>query len=229
MKKEEIDRFFKVEKDKIVFIGDTCEIFIHHRFQKNWGVVEVGENLKTIGQFRVLINKKINFGMNICGVIEMHPCDVEKVTIDEVQYIKATFKKGNVFIGNRRIIRNVKLLYAIFIEYLSLGRMPEYMDYESANFFLDDAAEQVNVNFGTYHTISEMLMAHLYRDREKTTKFYRLTPMKNPPIFIPLRSVSRAPVSTEGKIIGSYEKEGLNAAMLDESDVLSPISERMRS
>jgi hypothetical protein len=79
------------------------------------------------------------------------------------------------------------------------------------------------------HVIFEIVYAHLHRDKDDITKFYRNTDMKKPPQSIPLRSVNFGPTSTTAKLLGSYFDDGLTATLISHSDTRHDIEDYLRS
>lgn len=227
---EELAKFFRVDdkNEVIYFIGDTLDIYIPVRYEEK-DLTVVTDKVHTLGIFDITINGSINVGYLLAAMIDIEYTSVDRVQIDNEPYIHLVLKKNDRFIRNMNYIKNDRLGYTLWVEFISLGRLPRFINYENIAWLFDRIAEVIGVNFGVDHSIFEMLYAHLFRDSKDLSIKYRLTPMVEQPTMIELRNVAYGPDDTMSKILGSYMSVGINAALITESTQPSPVEVVLRS
>jgi hypothetical protein len=228
--KEDISQFFKQDTvNKVVyFIGDKLDIYIPIRYEDK-GLLTITERVSTLAIFDMVINDTINVGFLFAATITIEHSQLDRVTIDNEQYLHLTLYKNDRFMCNTDYIKNDKFGYILWVEFIALGRLPRFITYENVVWLFDRIAEVIGVNFGVNHSVFEMLYAHLFRDSNDLSVKYRLTKMDKPPTMIELRNVAYGPDDTMSKILGSYMNVGLNAALITESTQPSPIEIHLRS
>lgn len=115
------------------------------------------------------------------------------------------------------VIKDGKLHYAMWKEFIGGGKMPEYLDYDATACLFDDCKKITGKGIDVNHAVIEIVYAHIYRDRDDLTKLYRLTPMTKPPVNIKLNQPAYATNSTHARIIGSYAEQGMNTALIHQN------------
>lgn len=228
---KDIMKYFSVNKSgKMIFTGDKLVITIPKRFE-TYGLLDVGNIVHTLGIVELQINDKFSCAlMMLCLIDTDISSDVEEITINNINYVRYEIYKNDVFLHTTKIIQNSNVIYSIFIEFISLGKIPYFLtDYDIGAKLFDHAKEMAGVNLGVDHVIFEVINAHLYRDVDNINMFYRHTDMKKPPVRIMLKSVGHAPQSTTGKIMGSYPADGLTSALVDQVVEQHPIEDLLRS
>lgn len=218
-KMSEIDRFFELDKKEkcVRFLGDKLEIFIPMRYQNsNFLVVE--NKVHTLGIFSMRVNDSIEGGLQMPAVIQVDPVDTYVETKDGEQYFVCVLNKGSRIMTTTGVLKNDKIGYFMWTEFLSLGRMPEYITYDNSVSLFDDLKELTGKGTNTDHVLMEIVLAHVFRDPDNLNVFYRHSNMNKKPAQVTLRDVAYGPSSTHSRIIGSYSDDGRNAALLNQSD-----------
>lgn len=212
---------------RLLFMGNKLEIFIPTRYEQH-GALEVGNKVMSMAVFDMLHDGK-KCGCYLPAKITMIPSEVEHITKDEVRYVHVILKKGDVLMESTKVVKEWKLGYAIFYEWIYGGKKPEFVDYESSAYIFDRLREVCGISFPTDHAIFEMFSAMLYRDSKDISLQYRLGKMDKPPVGIPMRTVEHAAMSTTGKIVGSYINDGIDASLINAGDNSSDIEDILRT
>ena len=209
-------------------MGDKLEIFIPMRYQaKNLLIIE--DKISALGIFSMRINDSIDCGLQIPAVIQIDPISTHLETINENQFFVCELHRGSRLITNLYVLQNEKLGYAVWLEFLSLGNMPSFINYHNAAFLFDDMKEITGKGIPVNHAVFEIIFAHVYRDAKDLNTFYRHTRMTEPPAQVTLRDVGHGPSSTHGRILGSYSEDGRNAALLNQSEHNSTLEDFFRA
>ena len=212
----DLDKYLERRDNTLVFIGEKLVCKIPSRFE-DLGLLQVGEQVKTVGIFGIEVDDKYTGAMLLLGFINIEPSSIEKEVIDEQEYQILTLTTGDVFISNTIILQSTGLVYTLFNEFISYGKLPYFVDYELAAKLFDDTDVHTGMSLDFSHSIFEILIAHLYRDSEDYTIPYRLTDMKRPGTFVKMKSVQDAPMSTGAKLLGSYFRDALVSSLVVES------------
>ena len=214
-----VDQFFEIDEknDCVRFIGDTLEIFIPMRYQsKNYLIIK--DKIDALGIFSMRVNGSIEGGLQIPAVIQIDAAETYNETIDGEQFFVCKLNKGGRIMTTLKVVKDKELVYFIWTEFLSLGHMPKYMTYDGATTLFDDLKEITGSGTGVDHALIEIILAHVYRDPNNLSIFYRHTDMRQPPAQISLRDIGYGASTTHARIIGSYADVGRNSALLNQSD-----------
>jgi len=213
----------------VIFTGDTCIVTILQKFEDTYGCVSVSDTVTTIGVFDMLVDG-IQSGMFLCGRIEMCPSEVSRITDEDgTPYIQLTFKKGDTFIKSLNVVVEAKLAFYIWLEYIKFAHVLKAMTYEEQATMFDKLRITVGITFPVDHSVFEAVFAHLSRSADDIAVPYRNTDMKKPFTRIKLSDVAHAASSTSARIIGSYDKMGINSALVRPPEKSSDIEDLLRS
>lgn len=210
----DISSYFKKTKDNtIVFVGKTLEIRIPSKFSQ-YGSLIVGEDVSTLGVFDMIIDNEYHVGMNILGIITISPSDTSQMTYDQIEYTVLYLNTSDVFIKNTKILKDPNVVYTLWTEWITDGRVPYYIDYKNLLKMFENAVELTGQGIGVSRAVFEGIIAYLARDGENISKQYRLTSMKKPMEFVALNSVSQGPSGTLARLNGAYFRDqGLTSAL----------------
>lgn len=206
---------FSETDHSFVFTGDTLEIYIPERYQEK-GFLQLGEHVSVLGIFSMKINDKEEVGFLLPAMINMDPIDIAETTINGEKYFVCTLNKGCVFHDSDVVLQNNGTGYFMWNEFLALGHMPKFITYGNIIGLFDNLAKYSGLNLNGAHTILELIYAHMFRDANNMTKFYRHTDMSKPPAMINLHDVAYGATTTHSRIAGSYTSIGLNSALLNQ-------------
>lgn len=217
---------FSVKDNSLVTTKKGVRVYIPERYEER-GVMTVGETVKTYAIFELEYGGK-KAGVILPSMIEMCPSHVERV-VEDTRYLLLSFEPGSVFIKNINVVPSADCLYFMFVEFISLGRMPRFIAYSDAMTMFDKAAEFTGVDFEVPHSVMEMIPAELYRDPDNPFVKFRHTDGKKKPMFAGLRNVALGPESDTARIGGSYSTDGLQASVVvNQSDKHSVLEDLLR-
>lgn len=200
---------------EVRFIGDKLEIFIPTRYE-NKNLLTIGNNVSALAMFDMVINDSIPCGYKLPAVITIEPYETYRDTIDGVSYFVVVLHKGGRFMTTDVVVQDNQIGYQIWLEFLSLGNMPKFVNYGNIATLLDDVKAITGAGASDiHHSMFEIIYAHIYRDPDNLTTHYRHTKKNKPPAQVSLSDVSYGPDSTFAKVFGSYSDDGRNSALLN--------------
>lgn len=204
--------YFKTQGKKLIFTGNKLEAYVPLRFEIH-NCLFVGETVKTIGFFDMVINSTIPSGLRVSALVEMAPTSVETTTIDGDSFLKLTFQPGDVFLVTTDYVRSKRLSYVLFYEMTYGGHYPKFVDNTLSgmiyNYVNRDTGLKVDLNQAMY----ELMDAHLSRSKDDVNILWRLTDMTQPPNRVGLHRQAQLTTSVTSKLSGSYLKQGLESAL----------------
>ena len=153
----------------------------------------------------------------LIGKMECQPVFYDYQTIDDEPYIILHFIKDSVFINNSSIVKDPNILNDVYKLFVAHGKLPSFIDYNSASFILDNGKEHCDMDLGINHVIYELIFAHIFRDADDPYTPHRLTDMKKAPIILSLHQKSHGPTSGIARISGGYLSEGITSNLVDET------------
>lgn len=210
------NKFEYSEKDDCTrFMGDKLIIRIPEHYTM-LGYLVIAEVVHVLGIFPMNVDG-VDCGLQIPGVIDVDPSDIRTETINDKKYTILELHKGDRIMCTSSVIKDGKLYYAMWKEFIGGGKMPEYLDYDATACLFDDCKKITGKGIDVNHAVIEIVYAHIYRDRDDLTKLYRLTPMTKPPVNIKLNQPAYATNSTHARIIGSYAEQGMNTALIHQN------------
>lgn len=213
----DVSDFFKLENNQWIFTGKKLEIFIPKMYQDR-GFLIIGECATSLGIFQLRIDDTYETNFIVLSKLVIEFISNRTVTENDYPYIVLTLERGSVFIQSNLLIKDQNLVYPIFITFFALGKIPPFIDYTNISKILDKVKPQCGVDLKLNNTIYEMIYAHMFRDAKDPYKFYRNTPMAEPPIVVALHQISHLPATASARIIGSYLNEGLTASLVDDTE-----------
>lgn len=209
-------KFEYSEKDDCTrFMGDKLIIRIPEHYTM-LGYLVIAGVVHVLGIFPMNVDG-VDCGLQIPGVIDVDPSDIRTETINDKKYTILELHKGDRIMCTSSVIKDGKLHYAMWKEFIGGGKMPEYLDYDATACLFDDCKKITGKGIDVNHAVIEIVYAHIYRDRDDLTKLYRLTPMTKPPVNIKLNQPAYATNSTHARIIGSYAEQGMNTALIHQN------------
>lgn len=209
-----------------------CKIYIPTRFSER-GLAAIGVETHIVGICAIVVDGKYLSVPMVNAMWRIEPTSTLKISIDEEEYYEFEFAPGSTVLSTNMLVRTDTLVYRIYDEIISKGRVPWYINYAIFGRLFDTAQYHAGANIGGNRKVIELIVSLISRDPKDRSKFYRETVqslddvVKNPPVFVPLRSVQGAS-NTVNKLAGSYFKEGLVSALNSPSDRVERIEELLR-
>lgn len=200
-----------------------CKIYIPLRFSER-SLAEIGVVNYIVGIFAIVTEGRYLGISLVNAMLQIEPSVTLKIKIDGVDYYEFTFMPGSTICSNVMLVKNDVLVYKIYNEIISKGRVPWYLGYEDLGNIFGTAKYHANANLGDNPEVTELIISLIARDKTDRTKYYRSTVhdrqevLKNPPAYIPLKSVIYAASNTTNKLAGSYFSDGVVSALVSPSE-----------
>lgn len=224
----DIKNIFQTDKNKVIrFIGNKLIVRIPKRYEI-YGCLKIQQEVHTLGIFELIINDKIEKGFFLPAIAIMIPSDIQMVNIENETYYELTFEKNDVFMKSSYVVQNQALSYVIFKEFISVGKLPKFINYQNAPLMFDTLQKITGAKLTSNSVIYEIIFAYLYRNKKDIMKPYRLTNMKEEPVFIPAKDVAHSAISATGRIVGSYLNDCITSVIVNEAENNSEIEDILR-
>lgn len=209
-------KFEYSEKDDCTrFMGDKLIIRVPDHYIQ-LGYLIIAEIVHVLGIFAMNVDG-VDCGLLLPGIIDVDPSDVRTETDGDKKYTILELHRGDRIMCTSGVVKDNKLHYAMWKEFISGGKMPEFLGYDSTAGLFDDCKKITGKGISVNHAVIEIVYAHIFRDRDDLTKLYRLTPMIKPPVSIKLNQPAYATNSTHARVIGSYVEQGMNSALIHQN------------
>lgn len=201
----------------------SCKIYIPVRFSER-GLASVGVETTIVGLFAVVVEDKYYAVMIVNALMRIDPIATNKVVFDGDEYYEFSFNAGSTVIPTLSLVKQNTLVYRIYDEFISKGRVPWYMGYPELAKLFDTAKKHANANIGGDHEVTELIISMIARNPNDRSQYYRQfiqSPedlVNHPPAFIPLKSVMYSATNTTNKLGGSYMQDGIVSALVSPSE-----------
>jgi hypothetical protein len=209
------------------------KIYIPSRFTER-GLAEIGIKTYIVGIYAIVLDDTHYGVSSINAQLQITPTSTMKVMINEEEYYEFSFDAGSVITPSVQLVKKDTLVYRIYDEIISKGRVPWYLDYLDLGRLFDTAEYHAGARIGKNHEVTELIVSLIARNAKDRHQYYRAVPKslddmkKNPPAYIPLRSVIYAPTNTTNKLAGSYFSEGLVSALVSPAERVERIEGLLR-
>jgi hypothetical protein len=220
------------ESDGSVVTTVPCTVQIPESFTaKNLAVL--GSEVFVFGFFPIIMGDRYAVNKTI-AMMRICPSSTQKIVVNETPYIEFQFEAGDKLIYTTALVVTDTLSYYMYDEFIAKGNIPWYMDYfDMANMF-DTAKEHAGVDLGG-RSIIELIISTIARDPNDMTRLYRHILARpedlrtKPPVTVPFRSVIWNTSDTTSKLNGAYYSEGINSALVNQSESVEMIEELLRT
>lgn len=210
-----------------------CKIYVPVRYNER-GLASIGVETHVVGIYAIVVEDKFYGVCNVNAMQRIEPTSTIKVVHNDEEYNEFYFEPGSTVVSSVQLVKTDTLVFKIYDEIISKGRVPWYLGYADLGKIFDTAPYHAGAKIGHNHEVTELLISMIARDETDRTKYYRQTVqsmadvLKKPPAYIPLRSVTYAATNTTSKLAGSYFKDGLTSALVSPTDRTEPIEEILR-
>lgn len=193
-------------------------IYIPARFAER-GLAQIGIETYSIGIFACVVEDRYYGVYLVNAMMRLEPSSTLKIKIFDEEYYEFTFDEGATVVSSLNLVKTDTLVYNVYDEIISRGRVPWYIGYlEEAKLF-DTAQKHAGANVGLNHKVTELLVSMVARDpkdRSKPVRHMLKTQddlKKITPAFVALRSVTYSATNTTNKLAGAHFQEGLVSAL----------------
>jgi hypothetical protein len=210
-----------------------CKIIIPCRFEEK-GMARIGIDNSIVGIYAMVVEDLYYAVSMVNAMLNIDPSATERIKIDGDDHYVFTFIKGATVFKSVNLIKMDSLVYRIYDEVFSKGRVPWYLNYNDLAGIFDTAKKHAGAgSIGKNREVTELIVSMVARDPKDRTKYYRtavksMTDVeKAPPAMISLRDVSYAP-GTLNKLAGSYMSVGVVAALVEPGERTERIESLLR-
>lgn len=220
-------------QDGRVVTTKLVKIYIPARFAER-GLAFIGIETKIVGIYAIVVDDQYYGVSMVNAMMRIEPTATVKVSIDEEEFYEFSFEPGSTVISSVQLIKTDTLVYQIYDEIIAKGRVPWYLGYLDLGKLFDTAKYHAGANIGTNHEVIELIVSMIARDAKDRHRYYRSTVAsiadmrQNPPVFIPLRSVTYAATNTLNKLAGSYFSEGLVSSLVSPTERVERMDDLLR-
>lgn len=210
-----------------------CKIYIPVRFAER-GLASIGLETYICGVYAMTVEDQYYGVSLINSMLRIDPSSTVKVDVNGDEYYEFTFDPGSVVVLSLDLVQTDTLVYKIFDEIISKGRVPWYLNYLELGGLFDSAVEHAGANIGRNQEVTELLISMISRNPDDRHQYYRrsvqsLDQIKSdPPAFIALRSVTYAATNTTNRLAGSHFAEGLVSALVTPSERVERMEDLLR-
>jgi hypothetical protein len=212
----------------------TVKIYIPTRFEER-SMAEIGVESYIVGVYAMVTEDGDYAVSTVCAMHRIEPAATNKVSVGETEYYEFVFTPGSTVFTTLNLVRSKPLVYAIYSELISKGRVPWYLSYEDMAHIFDTAKSHAGTNVGSDHETIELLVSIIARDGADRTKYRRQTvttdaeEQSTPVTWVPLKSVVYAATNTMNKIAGSYMQDGIVSALVSPAERSEHIESLIRA
>jgi hypothetical protein len=209
------------------------KIYVPVRFAER-GLAEIGIDTYIVGIYAITTEDKYFAVSNINAMVRIEPTSTMRIKIEGVDYFEFYFEKGSTIISTVNLVKNDVLVYKIYDEIISKGRVPWYLTYADLGHLFDTAYYHAGAHIGKNSEVTELIISMIARNPKNKAEYYR-TLVNSPddllnkkPAFIPLRSVTYAATNTTNKLAGSYFGTGVVSALVSPSERVERLESLLR-
>lgn len=220
-------------EDGSIVTNVPCKIHVPERFTAKKLAV-LGSEVFVFGFFPIIVNDEYYAVNNTIAMMRICPSSTERVVVGGDPYFEFSFEPGDKVIYTTALVVTDTLTYYMYDEFVSKGNIPWYMNYYDIVNMFETAEEHAGVNLGS-RSVIELIISTITRDPTDMTRLYRHVlqspeyAMANPPVVIPFRSVVWNTSDTTSKLNGAFFAEGINSALVNESESTEMIEELYRT
>lgn len=222
-----------VQDDASVVATRALKIIVPERYVEKQ-LAKIGSETYVVGIYAMVLEDRYFAVSRINAMVPIAPTAINTIKIDEDSYLEFLFEPGAVVMPTTDLVVNDTLVYQIFDEFISKGRVPWYIGYDDLTQLFDTADRHANVGLGRQHAILAMVAAAITRSGQDRARFYRHTlktpedKLKDDRVVIPLRSITYGTTNTTSKLVGAYWNDGLTSALVNPSEKVEKIEELLR-
>jgi hypothetical protein len=210
------------------------KIYIPVRFAER-GLAQIGIETYIVGVYAIVV-EDVYYGVSMVNaMLPIEPTATLKMQIDGDEYYEFSFDAGSVVVTSTDLVKTDVLVYKIYDEIISKGRVPWYLGYLELGKIFDTALYHAGANIGANQEVTELIISMISRSEKDRNQYYRTTIedlsqlMVVKPAFIPLRSVQYAATNTTNKLAGSYFGDALVSALVNPADRVERIESLLRA
>lgn len=234
-------KYFRKEKGKLIFTGEELHLYIPEYYYERGLATSMGEYIRVFG----LLNMRVITGdkkgplevLNIPTEISIYPknTDTKEMNLVPGEDLVEKYTIAKFFKGDRVLDTEVTQDSAYVEKFLNLltgGKLPRTIPYNKILDVWQHNLQINNVHLGISSTVMEVIIAEIYRDKNKPEDKFALKAGKNPNIsqyaYLPasIRDIAAYNSTFQAIIFEDMDRmitSGLNNTIYDKKQTESPI------
>lgn len=231
-----------VEQGDAVITTTGCRIYIPVRFAEQ-GLALLGDETFIFGFFAILPNFPALAGQEptpvfavstACTMIGISPSTTKIIKDGENSYYEFGFDPYTEVINNVNVVMDDTLPYQMYREFIQMGRVPPYLNYEQQAGLFDSVLELCGVSLGAKESILSMIASSVFKDPNDLRRSYAfalksIEDMRRVrPALVPFRDVQFGTTNTTARLMGSYPDLAVTSALVNPSERLEDMEELLR-
>ena len=237
MKLAQFTRDPKKIKDSVVFSEEgsavakrDCQILVPNSWC-NTDLVQIGHQTYICSIYMIKDDRDF-YAVSIANcMVRIEPSSMDIVELEGKEYLSFEFDKGATIFPSTKVVRNNKLIYSIFEEFVAKGRVPVFMNYTDLGRIFDSSKYYADVELASTPTIVHAMISTIARDPDNPQIYFRQTTSGEDlerVKFIPMRNSIHAATNTTARMVGSYFSDNLDSALINPQEKEEQIESLLR-
>jgi hypothetical protein len=200
------------------------KIYIPVRFAER-GLAQIGIETYIVGVYAIVV-EDVYYGVSMVNaMLPIEPTATLKMQIDGDEYYEFSFDAGSVVVTSTDLVKTDVLVYKIYDEIISKGRVPWYLGYLELGKIFDTALYHAGANIGANQEVTELIISMISRSEKDRNQYYRTTIEYLSQLMV----VKYAATNTTNKLAGSYFGDALVSALVNPADRVERIESLLRA
>jgi len=223
----------KQSDNKVVTKKDLIVLFPQKFVDK--GLTDLGVESYVLGIIAIVDPDTEKYTvLKIPGRLQMMPMEIEKVLIDDTEYVMLEFEANTDLISDARVVKEVDFMFDIFDTLLIKGKMPWYLNYRDPVDVFAKMKKYTGTKAANNRMTFELLTSIIarYKDNKKIQyRNYVNEAGKEIPeslAWVGLENIFYSFNSTLSKVAGAYMELGIVSAILDPEKEISDLEHVVR-
>lgn len=208
-----------------VVANGPLKLYVPARFeQKN--LVVIKDKIRVLACFALVVEDKYYAADNGTVMIETQPTHVNRLQIDEEDYIEFVYEKGDLILVDPSGLKDKDAVHPIGKEILGNGRVPWYLEVSDIVTLNPNFERYNSVNLATDLAIYELMVSLMMRDPQDVNQPYRTSKaakVGEAPTIVGTSQVELIVHGTMAKLGGPYLNGNITGALQTESESISEI------
>lgn len=199
-----------------LIVTKTLKLYLPRTFEDKRMLV-MGNETYVVGVYMLATEDK-NYAVSLTtAMLRTEPSSIDTVYMDGVEMYELQYEPGDELIADLNLVVNGKLIYSIYDEIFSLGRVPPYLSYRDLGRIFESAPKHANVTLASTPTILQMLAAVISRNPDDPMVYFRqVTNGKDldKAKYVSLKSSTHSATNTTARLMGAYFSDNLTTALV---------------
>ena len=228
-----ISSYFKKAGTGLSVSADVKVMFPSRYINK--GLAIMGDTVTVLSIYAIIDDDNNYAVVNAPIMIELSPNMSDEVEIDGKAYTILEFPKGDIFTTNTSLVIRNGNIYELFDELFIHGNIPWYLNYEDLSDLFKLSSKYAGTNIGDNPLAMELLASIIARNKDDKTMLYRKLAKdmsvikKSDPAFVALLNIYYSFTSTMSKLSGSYFKDGITSALVNQETESNAVEDMIKA